>query len=238
MCARAAANMGAGQVIAIAPAFALDCEEAKQGAAGAQDALRSAIRYDSWREFLATEGGGVLIALSGKDGRLRTPDVLEDRLERLRAARDPMILDQTIPIYLILGPEDDGLSPEELEDAHHVCRLATFGDFFSLNLSHACLLGLYVLQRFLGAQPAPCEGAPAFNEAQAALAAKRAARGPFYYPAESIDAWLGLLGFDLSNRRVHAANVLKRILLENEPTPDELRVLDSIVRQTARKLAP
>ena len=155
MCARALANMGGGQLIVIAPACSLDDEKAKQGAAGAQDALRTAIAFDSWEQFDAVAQDGLIIALSGKDGRLRTPDLLEERLENLRTANAPLLIDQTVPIYLLLGPEDDGLAPNELERAHHVCRLSTFGDFFSLNLSHACLLALYVLQRHLGAEASP-----------------------------------------------------------------------------------
>lgn len=235
MCARALANMGGGQLFVVDPQCSLDDEEAKQGAAGAQTPLRTAIVFRSWSEFLAREGGGILIALSGKDGRLRTPEVLEERLARAHREKSEL-LHPSVPLHLVFGPEDDGLSPEELESCHHVCRLSTFGDFFSLNLSHACLLALYVVQRFLGARAGPCEGAPPFNAAQAALAEKRASRGGRVFPDGAIDEWLETLGFDLANRRVHAGNVLKRILLENEPTPDECHVLEAIVRQTTRKL--
>ena len=234
MCARALANMGGAQLIAVAPRFALDDERAKQGAAGAQDALSTTIVYADWPSFLAAEGEGVRIALSGKDGRLRTPELLEERLERMRS---PALRDQTVPIYLILGPENDGLSPEELESAHHVCRLSTYGAFSSLNLSHACVVALYAVQRFLGTEPAPCAGgAGGFAEARAALAEKRAARGPFAYPERAIAEWLEALGFDLGGRRVHAGNALKRIFLENTPSPDDLRLLEAVVRQTTRKL--
>ena len=236
MCARAVANMGGARLVVIGARCRLDDEQAKQGAAGAQEALRAAVGYPGWDEFMASEGAGVLIGLSGKAGRLRVPDLLEDRLQSLGRA-EVRIVDPATPICLVFGPEEDGLAARELDACHHVCRLSTFGDFFSLNLSHAVLLALYVVQRFFGADAMPCEGLAPFNSARAALLEKRTARGgDGHFPGQAIDEWLVALGFDLSDRRVHAGNVLKRILLENEPTEDELRVLDAVIRQTTRKL--
>ena len=93
MCARALANMGGAQLIVIDPRCSISDEAAKQGAAGAQEPLRSAIAYPTWAEFLAAEGGGILIGLSGKDGRLRTPDLLEEKTEAAWRDRRPRAAD-------------------------------------------------------------------------------------------------------------------------------------------------
>ena len=65
---------------------------------------------------------------------------------------------------------------------------------------------------------------------------RRARRAPRYFPEETLKSWLETLGFELGDRRANALRTLNRVLLENEPTPEELRVLEAIVRQTVRKL--
>ncbi len=224
MAARALANMGGGQLILIAPQCELD-EEARQGAAGAQGPLREAKKYRSWDEFYAQEGEGARFAFSARDGRLREAECFAERLEKLQEAQSPFLTRTELPIYLIFGPEDDGLTTEDMHLAHFICRLPTYGEFTSLNLSHAVLLTVYILQDFMSRK------LPVSDVVQPVQR-----RGPVYFPEKTIETWLETLGFDLSARRVNAAKILNRILLENSPSHDELRVLESILQQNIRKL--
>ena len=217
MCARAMANMGLERLVLIGPQCELT-EEAKQGAAHAQAILRNAKIYPTYADFLATEGEGFRIAMSGREGRLMRPESLDETMAKV--ARDPEhpAHDPSLPVYLHFGPENDGLSNEEMELCHHVCYLPTYGEITSLNVSHAVLLAVYIVRTALKESPAEPVYAPA------------------YYPTKSIKSWLEALGFDLSARRVNIEKTLNRIFLSRCPTPDELRLFDTVLQQTVRKL--
>lgn len=223
MCARAIGNMGAGRLILVAPQCALT-NEAKQGAAHAQDILANASIYNSLADFHTSEGEGLRIALSGRDNRLKAPDELSQALKDMLEDSENPIHHSSRPIYLMFGPEDDGLSTEEMELCHHVCRLPVFGPIPSLNLSHAVLLTLYMVQTSLGHKMSLTPDASTHEMA------------PLFYPAKTIHIWLEALGFDLSARRVNIEKTLNRIFLSRSPTQEELRILDSVLHQTVRKL--
>lgn len=231
MCARAIGNMGADRLIVIGPQFDMADEQAKQGAAHAQRTLRDATVYKDIAQFYENEGEGVRLALSGRDGRLKQPDYLENVLAQMHEDETHQIHSPTTPIYLFFGPEDDGLSNEEMALCHHVCRLPNFGPITSLNLSHAVLLTLYMVQSSLrGADlvtKSPMPQATAIEQPEPA---------PVFYPSLTIQRWLEVLGFDLSARRVSIEKTLNQILLSRCPKPEELRVIDTVLQQTVRKL--
>lgn len=218
MCARALANMGVEDLVIVEPRADLSSEEAKQGAANAQSVLRGARVYGSLKDFYEHEGEGVRIALSGRDGRLINATDLGVKSEFFSVEK---------PLYLFFGPEDDGLSNEETGLCHHICRLPTFGPITSLNLSHAVLLTLYMVQaerdRVLGAERIATAATPETPHAT-------------YYPSATIHRWLEALGFDLSAPRVNIERTLNRIFLSRTPEPEELRALDMVLQQTVRKL--
>ncbi len=220
MCARAMANMGISDLIIIGPRADLSCEEAKQGAANAQAVLASARVYPDLNAFFAKEGEGVRIALSGRDGRLICASGLEERTK---------LLSTPDPLYLFFGPEDDGLANEETRLCHHVCRLPTYGSITSLNLSHAVLLTLYMVQ-------AERETPTVSEINNESFAPSLEGAQPLFYPSDSIRNWLEALGFDLSARRVSIEKVINRVFLANVPKPDDLRLLDNVLQQTIRKL--
>lgn len=246
MCARAMANMGVTRLILISPQCEIT-EDAKQGATKAQKILREATVYKSLTDFEHEEGEGLRIAFSGRAGKLRVPERFDLKLDALKLQNTPLLFNPEIPIQLFFGPEDDGLNDEEIKDANHVCALPTYGDFFSMNLSHAVMLGLYVLRSKL--DPEVEDVLKAVKETrlkpgnlqpksvgELEKESRSAKRAPRYFPEETIRLWLETLGFELDNRRVNALRVLTRMLLENEPTPDELRVLEAVLQQTVRKL--
>lgn len=238
MCARSMANMGIGRLVLIAPQCELNYD-AQQGATHAQEILKEAKIYSSLDAFYTDEGEGVRIALSGRAGELRTPVRLDVKLREL--SKDSRFHGSDDPIYLIFGPEDDGLNDDEIRDAHHVCSLPTYGEFFSMNLSHAVMLTSYIVSSTLvpegGApiKPSAKSSAPK-SEGELQKERLKAMRAPKYFPEQTIKTWLETLGFDVETHTVNAARTLNRILLENEPTQDELRVLESVIQQTIRKL--
>lgn len=228
MCARAMGNMRGTRLVLVQPQCELN-EEAKQGAVHAQDILRNARIYKDLREFQANEGEGLRIALSGRKGNLMLPDSLENVVDRIVLDPDHPIRDFSSPIYLMFGAEDDGMTNEEMELCHYVCRLPTFGDITSLNLSHAVLLTLYIVQRAL-------RDGLKLDETSSRTPTEQVKAEPLYYPQETIKRWLEALGFDLSSKRVNIEKTLNRILLSHAPTAEELKIIDGVLQQTVRKL--
>lgn len=225
MCARALANMGGTRLIIVGREEPLG-DEAKQGAAHAQDVLRNATFYSSLAEFYAAEGEGVRIALSGKDARLKIPDDLEATITDCLSEQDHRLHNDADPIYLIFGTEDDGLSAEEMELCHYVCRLPTFSDVNSLNLSHAVLLATYIVRTAItgGANSARAESI------------EPAKAGAVEYPQKLIHEWLLLLGFDLSSPRINIEKTLNKIFLSRAPSAEDLRLFSNVLNQTIRRL--
>lgn len=223
MCARAMANMGLDRLVVVGARGEIDVE-AKQGAAHAQDVLSSLVRYETLEEFVDSEGEGVRIALSGKDARLQLSDDLSTTLRSATADPEHRIHASTTRIYLMFGPEGDGLSAEEMEICHFICRLPTFGTITSLNLSHAVLLASYIVRTELDRNGIPERVTP--ETPLEAVVDER----------DSVNRWLEALGFDLSSPRINIAKTLNRILMSRAPTQDELRLLRTVIEQTIRKL--
>jgi TrmH family RNA methyltransferase len=221
MCARAIGNMGAGRLIIVGREEPLT-DEAKQGAAHAQEILASTTFYKTLAEFYSSERDGVRIALSGKDARLKVPDLLPELMQTELAREDHRLRNSDVPVYLFFGTEDDGLSAEEMELCHFVCRLPTFTEINSLNLSHAVLLALYIVRTAL--------------ERTKPTALAEPDTGDTTYPQRLVQEWLELLGFSLASPRINIEKTLNRILLGRAPTTEELRTLNNVLQQTVRKL--
>ncbi len=230
MCARAIGNMGAGRLIIVGRSEPLG-DESKQGAAHAQKILASTTHYETLADFYVGEPEGLRIALSGKDARLKVPDDLATLLTSELREKTHRFYDQSSSIYLFFGTEDDGLSAEEMELCNFVCRLPTFTEINSLNLSHAVLLTLYIVRTALTAAGALTENAPEPNSGIGVDA-----EGLATYPQKLIHEWLELLGFDLSSPRINIEKTLNRIILGRAPSIEELRALNNVLQQTVRKL--
>jgi tRNA/rRNA methyltransferase len=210
---RAMANLGASRLILVDPKCDLDFE-ARQGAAGAQSRLIEATVYNTWADFYASEGEGVRIAFCAKS-KIETDALdIESRAQEILKTHNG-------PIYLIFGPEDHGLSNDDVSFANFICQLPVYGDFTSFNLSHAVLLATYIFQKQLQLKAPEAEVTPVSK---------------FEFPDATLQKWLNTLGFEVGDRRIDAYKVLKRILLKNIATDKELRILEAVIFQTIRKL--
>ncbi len=216
--ARAMANMGAERLILVDCRCELD-SKARQRAAGAQEQLSKLTRYASWEEFYAAEGDGVRIALTRRAGRKRKVTPLETELQNL--ARQP-----TENLYLIFGPEADGLDAGDLAFVNFTCHLPVFGEFASLNLSQAVMLSLFMVR-----QQAPPGLLPVQTKGEPAPTVQ-----PFYFTDQLIKDWIEAMGFDVGARKASAYLTLRRLFLQNRPTGHEVRVLEAVLQQNIRKL--
>lgn len=227
---RAMSNMGAHHLHLIQP----QCEinyDAQQMAANGQAALQNRKTYASWEEFFDLNPDGIRVALTARDGRARTLYDLKSGLEFIKTL--PQVQEAPLTkIYLFFGPEDCGLSGEEIDHSHFACSLPTYGANWSLNLAQATLLALFILRDSWGGQRTTLEGQFLPREVLIPSGEKESNK----LPDGVLKSWIETLGFDLSKRRINAYTVLRRILLHNIPTPKELRILEAILQQTVRKL--
>jgi len=231
---RAMANMGVERLILISP----QCEityAAQQAAATGQKALSERSVYNSWDDFFSNEADGIRISFTARDGRGRQVQDcatvltwLKDNHPLLQVSEnleDKSVLENPIRIYLIFGPEDWGLSAEDLELTHYACSIPIYGDNTSLNLAQAVLLGLFIVRSTWGGNRTKLEGQQSQKRSRDSV-----------FPENILRTWLEEMGFDTGNRRINAYTVLKRILLHNVPTGKELRILETVLHQGVRKL--
>lgn len=227
---RAMVNMGFKRLILINP----QCEvnsKAQQAAAAAQGPLQNRTEYESFEAFFEKEGDGLRIGMTRRGGKLRTVTDLSEQIgSYLTPENEEFTFDR--PVYLVFGPENDGLSNQELLMMNHFCSLPTYGEMGSLNLAQAVLLALFMVRQTLKTKPE-------HQRPEQYLATSRpppALPRPFPYPEQALREWLETLGFDLSAQRVSAYTTLTRLLLQNKPSGEDLRVLETILRQNIRKL--
>jgi tRNA/rRNA methyltransferase len=215
---RAMANMGARRLVLIDPKCPLDGRYL-EAAAGARDGYAEIKIHATWSAFYASEGEGLRLAFTRRGGRRRRLFTLEDKLAEIEVPGGPNI-------YLIFGPEADGLDAADLAYVNAAVHLPVFGEFGSYNLSQAVLLALYIFRRRF-----PPEKPTRQIKGEVPVAAQ-----PLYFPDGLIRRWLTAMGFDLKARRSSAYLTLRRLLLQNQPTRHEIQVLEAILQQNVRKL--
>mgnify|MGYP000851877371 CR=1 FL=1 len=222
-------NMGVDELILVAP----QCEvtyEAQLAAATGQKALQTRKVYSSWDEFYKNESDGVRISFTARDGRGRLVKDFDTQLKGYLETLRDQPEDEATPtknMYLIFGPEDAGLSASDMEMSNFAVSLPTFGDNSSFNLSHAVLMGLFILRQNIGGQRTILDGSQLEKKKNTA---------PISLISATLREWLITLGLNLDAGRVNAYTVIHRMLLQNAPTPKEYQMLETMLQQTIRKL--
>ncbi|MGK7930444.1 MAG: RNA methyltransferase [Microcystaceae cyanobacterium] len=134
--ARVMKNMGLFSLILVNPHCDPYCEEAQHMAVHAKDVLNNANIVSSLPEAL--NGCHRAIATTGRTCSLQTP------LETPKNAL-PWLLTDNLTSALIFGPEDRGLSNEELNYAQRFVCIPANPDYSSLNLAQAVAICVYEL---------------------------------------------------------------------------------------------
>lgn len=218
MVARAMSNYGVKHLILIEPRCSID-ESAREGAAHAQEQLDKAVIYPHWQRFYDWEHEGIRIAFSARDGQSRETFDFAANLKNDDALQEE--LDAKIT-YLIFGPEDHGLAESDLDFVHRVFQVRLPGPNQSMNLSHAVMTALTLFHTHMS---------PSTDIASAE------GKEPFFFPDQTIRRWLETLNMDITHHpRVNAYTVLKKLMLKGFPTVKELKMLETVLQQTIRKL--
>jgi len=212
--ARAMKNFGCHRLILVAPRCELD-DQARRMACHAADILAS-VRVADSLEMLLGEFQG-LIGTTGKPGVSAHGEPVSPEAAMAGAAD----LLRRGPVGLLLGPEDHGLSNQELKLCRWIVRIPTSPEYASLNIAQAATILLYELQRGLGSA----------GDGGAGAAKATAAELEQYY-AQMRELLLDI-GFLHRNNPERIMYVLRRLLARAEPDQREVRILRGIARQLA-----
>jgi tRNA/rRNA methyltransferase len=137
--ARVMANMGLSQLVLVNPQCDPDGEEAQRMAVHAGDLLRAATTVATLPEALA--GCRRAIATTARTRTLGPP------LESPEAVLPWLVTPTGSPTALIFGPEDRGLSNQELNYAQRWLGIPSDPAYASLNLAQAVAVCTYELAR-------------------------------------------------------------------------------------------
>ena len=135
---RAMKNMGLSRLVLVAPGQDPLSSEGKMMATSAKDILEKARIFPSLEEALP--GFRWITGTSARKGRNRGPFISPREIssEIIDHAR-------SIPVALLFGPEDRGLTNEELAPCQALISIPTHPGLSSLNLAQAVMLLTYEL---------------------------------------------------------------------------------------------
>lgn len=211
--ARAMANMGLSRLNLVNPRCGINQQSYNMATVGA-DILRRAALFPSLREALS--GAVYVLGTTARCRRWR------DSLGPLQAARKALEQARSGRVAIVFGPEDMGLSNDELELCNEVVTIPTAPDASSLNISQAVLLICYEL--FSSSEEpgdlSGCREIPASVEMTEAM---------YDHMRES----LLNIGYLNPQKPDHTMGIIRRILTRAGLSASESRMLRGMFRQLA-----
>lgn len=215
---RATANCGFGSVHVIDP----ECEmsnEMRKWAAGAQDSVKQLQTYSSWEDFNQKNSDSFRLGLTRRTGKHRKLYPFDEGLE---LCFDSPTFNKKL--FLVFGPEDDGLNTEDLNHVNMCCSLSLYGDFKSLNLSHAVLLSQHTSHRIFLNRKVKSQ--------------KTESEDTMSFPDEALMAWLKSSGVQKSKTKLNTFEVLKKTILRAFPSQKELSTFEKAFRASINATDP
>ncbi len=227
---RAVKNTGAGALVTVDGAF--DEEEARRMAVHAADVLEARTEVGSLREAVA--GSAVVVGTTARTGPLRerSADIRTVARELVRWERERS--DAGREFAFVFGPEDRGLSNEEIAVCHRLAFIPTSPDYHSLNLAQAVLLCCYEVMRARHGLAAPSsEVARDAHEAAAAAPARRppADAGEIEDMFVDLEGALVEIGFLFEDHPERVMASLRSLLSRAGLDERELKILRGLARQ-------
>lgn len=209
---RAMKNMGFSELAVAAPRGPWDVTEARMMALHARDLFEKRKEYPTLAEAVAD--CGLVVGTTARRGLYRehaqTPRDLAPRL--LAAAHKSKVA-------LVFGPEDNGLSNEDLMPCTHILRIPSTAKYSSLNLAQSVMVCCYELYVASGEFEPPVERSP---EAPAAM------RERMYQMWREAMLATGFMGEDKAD---HMMLGVKRIFSRGLLTEKDVRILTGIAHQ-------
>ncbi len=215
--ARAIRTMGFRRLSLVAPAEYPHVDAHKM-AAGADDVLEAAERFDSLREAVAE-----CSLVFGATARLRGV-ALEELNPRMAARRALDAVAQGREVALVFGNEQSGLSNDEIKLCHAAVHIPSDPGYSSLNLAQAVQVVAYELRM------AQLEGSPQ-RQGNADPPSTAAELEGFF---EHLAATLHDIDFHKGRSERTIMQRLRRFFLRAAPDQRELRVLRGILADVQR----
>jgi TrmH family RNA methyltransferase len=205
------ANMGLSD-LAIAAPRPLDAGEARMMGCHAFDIFERRREYPTLAEAVAD--CGVVVGASARGGLYRqhaqTPRAAAGRI--LAAA-------ETGRVALLFGPEDDGLTNEDLALCTAIVQIPTTETHTSLNLAQAVLICAYEVFVAAGVYEPPQEKSP---------------EAPSHLRERMFAVWeraLFEIGFMKEDKAEHMMLGLRRVLSRGTLSVDDVKIMMGIARQ-------
>lgn len=215
--ARAIRTMGFRRLSLVSPAE-FPHMDAHMMAAGADDVLEAAVRFDSLQEAI-----GDCTLVLGATARLRGV-ALEELNPRVAARRALDAVAEGRAVALVFGNEQSGLSNDEIQLCHAAVHIPSDPSYSSLNLSQAVQVVAYELRM------AMLEGVPA-RQGNADLPSTAAELEGFF---DHLATTLYDIDFHKGRSDRTIMQRLRRFFLRAAPDQRELRVLRGILADVQR----
>jgi TrmH family RNA methyltransferase len=215
--ARAMKNMGLGRLVLVAP-WRFERAPAAAMAVHAADVLADLRVVATVTEAVA--GCGLVVGTSARETAVGhgavSPRLLAPEVVAASAAND---------IALVFGPENHGLSNDELVHCQRLVHIPASGAYGSLNLAQAVLVCAYEL--FLAAAETVATG-PAAAPARGLAASER-----LELMYGKLEAALRRIGFLRADTAEHMMRTVRRMLGRAGLDEREVRVVLGLARQLA-----
>lgn len=221
--ARVMANMGLSQMILVNPHCDPLGEEAQRMAVHAADVLAQATTVSTLPKALTDCTRA--IATTARDRALNTEMELPEAA--LPWLLTPETSGEATPAALIFGPEDRGLSNEELNYAQRFIRIPSDASYTSLNLAQAIAVCCYELARAVAPRQMPSPQLPPPDDVGETASLEQL--DGFH---QHLEAVLLKIGYLYPHTAASRMEKLRRFFVRATPTSQELAMLRGILRQT------
>jgi tRNA/rRNA methyltransferase len=189
-----------------------DWNTARKLAVSAVKILDEAPRSDSLKEALALSRAGYIVGTTGRDRKYWNPVEITQAI--------PAIIERAsvTDVSLVFGPENTGLSNEELTLCHLTVNLPTADELGSYNLSHAVILILFQIMTAVH---------PGSEDSRENPAGFETLEGMYGH----IQDVLTQTGFLWDDNPDHMMRAVRSFLNKSSPTVQEVKTIRGICRR-------
>ncbi|HQR07481.1 MAG TPA: RNA methyltransferase [Gemmatales bacterium] len=212
--ARAMANFGVTDLRLVTPEADPQALEARAMASHGEAVLERSRRFATLVDAVA-DCGWVACTSSRLGGLFRHQNVvsLREGVEQGRAAS------RRGRVALVFGPENDGLTNDEVSLCHQLIHISAHPDYYVLNLAQAVAISLYEWYQLAGAAASPEQ------------AAAPASAGELDRMFEHLEDGLRAIHFVWGEKGPSVFHALRHLISRAQPTEVENKLLHGLARQ-------
>ena len=229
--ARAMKNMALAKMYLIQPCQFL-VPEALARAANAKELLTQAIVKHELKDAIAD--CQLVFGLSARDSSLRLPSVAVREAANL--AKESVIAAKAHDIAFVFGPENNGLSKEDLQQCDYIVHIPANSRYSSLNLAQAVQVLSYELFMAFKLSSAATAATATTTATKAVAAASLASHKHLDAYFVHLEEVLSNLGFFNPAQQHYSLARLRRIFCKAQLEYNEVQMLRGILSMLEKKL--